>query len=199
MTLSPSISKNAIPTPDRSCKIKPSPPNKPAENFFVNATFKFTPGSAQRNAPFWHTIPPVSPTLIGMISPATVDAKAMVVPGACAVYLAINMDSPANILPTPFIIPPLVLVLISIPSDCQTIPPDCVYIDSPAWSNKISTAGIVFPTILYCINTSVSNAFSSFQVYSNIFSLYQQYILLLILPIPEVISKPHIAYYVSNK
>ena len=59
-------------------------------------------------------------------------------------------------------------------------------------------AGIVFPTILYCINTSVSNAFSSFQVYSNIFSLYQQYILLLILPIPEVISKPHMAYYVKE-
>ena len=38
----------------------------------------------------------------------------------------------------------------------SSMPPDCVYIDSPGESKSTSTAGIVFPTNLYCITPSLS-------------------------------------------
>ena len=47
-----STSKKTSPSPLISSKIKPSPPNKPAENFFLKATFNSTVGSAHKKDPF---------------------------------------------------------------------------------------------------------------------------------------------------
>ena len=93
---------------------------------------------------------------MGIISPATVAEKATRALSLVAVYCAMNIDSPVNIdLIRPFPIPPLVEVVISIPSVIQAIPPDCVYIPSPLL-RMTSTAGMVSPISLYCIYISSS-------------------------------------------
>ena len=54
LTIVPPAWTKAIPSPSSLCKMKPSPPKRPAPIFFVKATSMLIPFAAHRKASFWH-------------------------------------------------------------------------------------------------------------------------------------------------
>ena len=69
-----------MPRPESFCMIKPSPPKKPAPNFFWKNTDSSTPCSEARKADFWAMTGLSGVISTGRMAPGKLEAKA-IIPG----------------------------------------------------------------------------------------------------------------------
>ena len=128
---SPSISTKARPRPESFCRMKPSPPKKPALNLRLKWMDSSTPVSAARKALFCRISSRPGSMRMGSILPGKLEPKVTMPGPFSAVKMFWNMLSPdsalENILPRP---PPRVSIFML--GLCQTMDPFSVIICSPA-------------------------------------------------------------------